>query len=126
MKFILSLLTLVVSAFTSSCTNAQTKPIEAITWNKAIELSKQPDFLLLDVRTAGEVKKGAVPGAVVIDFFDDAFLSKAKKVIGTKKVIVFCHSGGRSSEAATKLTNAGITVMEVPEGYAKYLLKEKP
>ena len=83
-------------------------------------LAKQPNTLLLDVRTAGEVKKGAVPNAVNIDFFDEQFAAKAKAAIGTRQGIVFCHSGGRSAEAVVMLRKEGLNVVEVPKGYAAY------
>lgn len=64
--------------------------------------------LLVDVRTPQEYNAGSVPGAVNIP------LDKIEKEIGKLKnnkngIVVFCKSGGRSSQAANILKQHGIS-----------------
>jgi rhodanese-like protein len=64
----------------------------------------KPAFLV-DVRSAGEFASGSVPGAVNIPL--DQIEAKLDKFKGKKSIIVFCLSGGRSSQAQVILERNG-------------------
>jgi rhodanese-related sulfurtransferase len=65
--------------------------------------------LVLDVRTPGEVARGKLSGASVIDFNAPKFEQKVALIARDKPVFVYCASGGRSGQAATLMTKLGFT-----------------
>lgn len=62
---------------------------------------------LVDVRTAGEYAAGSVPGAVNIPL--DSLPQKLTQLKGQRHIVVFCQSGGRSSQAKRLLEARGFT-----------------
>ncbi len=62
---------------------------------------------LVDVRTAGEFAEGHVKGSVNIPV--DKVQTQLAKFKNKKNIIVFCRSGGRSSQAKTILQQNGFT-----------------
>lgn len=62
---------------------------------------------LVDVRTAGEFADGHVKGSVNIPL--DRVQSQLAKFKNKKNIIVFCRSGGRSSQAKSILEQNGFT-----------------
>lgn len=60
---------------------------------------------IVDVRTPEEFAGGAYPGAVNIPL--QALGSRLGEIPRDKPVVVYCRSGGRSSQAATLLGQAG-------------------
>ena len=62
---------------------------------------------LVDVRTAGEFAEGKVKGSVNIPL--DRVQSQLAKFKNKKNIIVFCRSGGRSSQAKSILEQNGFT-----------------
>jgi len=67
-------------------------------------LIKQGAFLV-DVRTPGEFAGGNVKGSINIPL--DKVSSQLSKFKNKKNIIVFCQSGGRSSQAKTILEQNG-------------------
>ncbi len=65
------------------------------------------NFILLDVRTIGEVSKGKIANSIHIDWFDDNFATEVAKLDKKKTILVYCASGGRSEEAAQLLIEHG-------------------
>jgi rhodanese-related sulfurtransferase len=83
----------------------------------AQELEKQKG-LVLDVRTPGEVSKGKLVGASVIDFNAEGFERKVALIARDKPVFVYCASGGRSGRAAELMAKLGFTkVSNLAGGY---------
>lgn len=81
------------------------------------ELEKQKG-LVLDVRTPGEVSKGKLPNASVIDFNAEGFERKVALISRDKPVFVYCASGGRSARAAELMTKLGFKkVTNLTGGY---------
>ena len=68
--------------------------------SQLIEAINEGAFLV-DVRSAGEFSSGSVKGAVNIPL--DKLQSQLAKFKGKKKIVVFCLSGGRSSQAKSIL-----------------------
>jgi rhodanese-related sulfurtransferase len=62
---------------------------------------------LVDVRTPGEFAGGSVKGSVNIPL--DRVASQLAKFKNKKNIIVFCLSGGRSSQAKAILEQNGFT-----------------
>ncbi len=62
---------------------------------------------LVDVRTAGEFAEGQVKGSVNILL--TSIQAQLEKFKTRKKIVVFCRSGARSSQAKAILEQNGIT-----------------
>jgi len=67
------------------------------------KLSKEPDTVILDVRTPKEYEAGHIKGSVLIDFSAKDFEEKIKQLDKSKTYLVHCAAGGRSAQACTKL-----------------------
>jgi len=72
-------------------------------------LAEQKGGLYLDVRTPGEVARGHLPNASVIDINDPRFEQKIAVMQKDKPVFVYCASGARSSAAAEMMVRAGFS-----------------
>lgn len=68
-------------------------------------VNKQAARTLLDVRTPEEFASGHIPGAVNISV--DSLAQQLSQVPQDKPVVVYCHSGNRSAQAARILNDAG-------------------
>ena len=68
-----------------------------------------PEAVILDVRTPGEVAEGIIPGAIQIDIYQPDFSSKILDLNPAKNYYVYCRSGGRSSQACMMLESCGFT-----------------
>lgn len=65
---------------------------------------------LVDVRTEREFKNGHIPGAVLIDFFDqEHFLKSFESFKKDLPLFLYCRSGNRSQKAARRLIQLGFT-----------------
>ncbi len=63
--------------------------------------------LLVDVRTPSEFASGSVPGAINVPL--DVLPARLDSLRGHDTIVVFCRSGGRSTQAKAILERAGIT-----------------
>ena len=65
---------------------------------------------LLDVRLPEEFQESHIKGAINIPVHE---LEKRMSELGAKDqpIVVYCHSGGRSAQAAEKLKNASFTTV---------------
>ena len=120
------LIALMILAFTlnvtAQTTTMQTKSIaKNVDVNEFTRLVKEKPGLLLDVRTKGEVDKGAIPNSVNLDIFSDNFEAEIDKSDKTKPVYVYCASGGRSSEAMEMMKKKGFKeVYNLEGGYGAW------
>ena len=72
----------------------------------------------LDVRTDAEYQQGHIPGAILIDVTQSAFIDKAKQQLPKEKTIaLYCRSGRRSKTAAQLLAKEGYKVVELNAGF---------
>lgn len=112
-----------------SCSYAQTDGVaEDITVKEAYEkIQNGGDFILLDVRTDGECAQGMLHGARQVDYYGSDFMDEVSKLDKDQPLIVYCASGGRSSEAMRKLSKAGFKeVYNVKGGYKKWNADKLP
>ena len=63
---------------------------------------------VIDVRTIGEVAEGKIPGAEHVQLSED-FVQDMKNYAKEEPIVLYCRSGGRSSQAASMLKEAGFT-----------------
>lgn len=101
---------------------------EKITGEKALAgLNNNADIQLLDVRTKKEFDGKHLKDALNVDWRDQAnFVSFVQHLDKSKPVYVYCLSGGRSAEAAQKLTSLGYTVYDIEGGILKWEANNLP
>lgn len=81
------------------------------------KLITNPDEQILDVRTPAEFADGHIPGAVNIDIYSDNFMEDALKTLDPHRpVAVYCRSGKRSADAASRLAAKGYHVTNLTGG----------
>lgn len=78
---------------------------------------------LVDVRTPKEFKKGAIKGAVNIDFFNKVQFQKSfEKFNKEEPIYIYCRSGNRSQKAAAKLDSLGFKkIYDLKGGFMNWL-----
>ena len=72
---------------------------------KKILDEKDKNYLLIDVRTPSEYKKGHIPSALLIPY--DEIEKHTEEISKEKVIILYCHSGRRSGIALSALKNLG-------------------
>lgn len=70
-------------------------------------IAEKSNAQLLDVRTADEFNAGHITKAQNLDIYDKNFKESLAKLDKTRPVLVYCKSGGRSSQAAAMLKEMG-------------------
>ena len=99
---------------------------ESVSPKVAYEMIQNDNNLtLLDVRTPEEYKKdGRIAGAKLIPLGE---LPKNLDMLDkSKKVLVYCHSGNRSTSAARILEGNGFTVINMSGGMMKWRSEKLP
>jgi thioredoxin len=85
------------------------------------KINTTPNAQILDVRTPEEYAGQHLDNAVNVNWRGSDFADKASKYDKTKPVFVYCMSGGRSKQAATKLQELGFTtIYELQGGIIKW------
>ncbi|MBF0237975.1 MAG: rhodanese-like domain-containing protein [SAR324 cluster bacterium] len=67
------------------------------------------DFVLLDLRTPDEYRRGHIPGARLLDFNDAGFDDWLMDLDKNKTYLILCQSGYRSNKAASMMSSMGFT-----------------
>lgn len=70
-------------------------------------LSETPNAVIIDVRTAAEVRSGAIKGATNIDLMRMDFQQNIAKLDKNKTYFVYCRSGNRSGQACQLMGDMG-------------------
>ncbi len=84
-----------------------------------IDKAKENGAILLDVRTAGEYKKGTIPGAINISV--DELRHRLKEVPKDRPIVAFCGVGYRSYIAVRMLAQHGFKeTYELTGGFKLY------
>lgn len=77
--------------------------------------------VILDVRQPSEFADGHIPGAINIDWLNRAeFNREIKELPKDKTYYIYCRSGRRSHEAATKMASEGFSVIDMKGGILSY------
>ena len=75
-------------------------------WAKA--LTKQPEAVILDVRTEEEFESGYIPNAKNIDLrMGPGFIDEINNLEKNKSYYVYCRSGARSAQAVQLMRDLG-------------------
>jgi rhodanese-related sulfurtransferase len=98
---------------TSSTTVTTTPNVPTITTPDAYNLIQQnlnnPDFIILDVRTADEFNSGHIAGAINIDYESQQFTADVSKLDKNKQYLVYCATGIRGAAATQIMMSLGFT-----------------
>jgi thioredoxin len=85
------------------------------------------DEQIVDVRTPEEFAEGHLKGAQNIDWQNGDFAINVGALDKSRPVLVYCHSGNRSKQAADYLFNNGFTtVYELDGGFSSWQSAGKP
>jgi len=104
------------------CTCANLSAGQANAW-----LHAHSETQVLDVRSAGEYARGALPGAVNISIGDPAFEAKAGTLDKNKPVLVYCAGGYRSRKAVAVLKELGFrNIQHIHRGYMSWKPDARP
>jgi phage shock protein E len=99
-----------VWAGTARAADAADKPVHRnVKADEFEKLIKEPDTVILDVRTPKEYARDHLKGSVLINFGAKDFNDKVKQLDKSKTYLVYCAVGGRSSRACGKLDEYGFT-----------------
>lgn len=105
-KYIFILLSIII--FVTGC--GSTSNVSNSISNSLNEIIEKNNYVIVDVRTSHEYKTGHVKGAINIPYDE---IDKLTKLDKTKKILVYCKSGGRSSVAYNILKDLGYDVMDL-------------
>lgn len=100
-------LCLLLTFFCNTSYAQNAKPVGKKVITQKVKQAAKKEFFYVDVRTPAEFAQGSVKGAVNIPL--DQIEKQLVKFKGKKKIIVFCRSGSRSSQAKAILEQNGIT-----------------
>ncbi len=75
-------------------------------------------LVLVDVRTASEIKEGYIENAIFINFYDDDFSQQISMLDKNKPTIIYCQKGGRSLKACQIMLDMGFSEVYNLEGGA--------
>ncbi len=85
------------------------------------QMMDQAETVVLDVRTPGEIVQGKINGAIEIDFKGPDFEQKIAELDKNKTYLVYCRSGGRSSNTCDLMEKKGFKkVHNLLGGYSKW------
>lgn len=126
MKSLLLLFFIAIASLQIGCSNKR-EEIQVVSTEVYKEVIKDTSLALVDVRTKKEFEEGSLPGAVNIDFLDEAnFYNAFEKYDREEPIYLFCRSGNRSLKAAQKLKDMGFKeIYDMEGGYLQWT-KEKP
>ena len=85
------------------------------------ELKKMPEtrYQIIDMRDAGEIAHGAIPGAVALK---PEQIQDSQEVDREKTLVIVCSHGKKSVETAEDLCDAGLDAVSLQGGYTAWLL----
>lgn len=84
-------------------------------------LTETKDAVLIDVRTSGEYRQGAIKGALNIDIMSADFRNKIAGFDPLKTYLVYCRSGSRSGQACNYMAGLGFkNVYNLSGGIGSY------
>lgn len=86
------------------------------------KLEKDPNALVLDVRTPSEFAEGSIEGAINVDFLNENFSTELDQLDKNRTIYLYCKSGGRSGQAKKILEDKGFTaIYNLEGGYMAWL-----
>lgn len=84
------------------------------------KISSGEAIVLLDVRTSGERRRGAVPGSLHIPLHELATRIGELEPHRNKEIVVYCQTGSRSIPATARIAKAGFRAANLKGGMAEW------
>lgn len=119
MKILAIIIAVVTSVLFVSCKNEKVSSnIQSITVSEIGKLKiDHKDLVILDVRTPKEISAGKISSdALELNFYSDGFENKINRMDKSKTYLVYCKSGGRSSQAIQLMSKNGFNDLFNLEG----------
>lgn len=123
-SLILSFFTIITSVFFFAC--AQNPNIKNVSPKEFQKLLNDKNVILVDVRTPQEYSEGKIANAINIDYMSGNFEQQSSKLDKSKTIMVYCHSGRRSSGAAEILAKKGYKVINLEGGISNWSAQGLP
>ena len=106
-------------------TEAVLKRVEMDEWVQLMD--GQEDYVILDVRTPAEYKRGHMAGALNMDFQSSDFAASLDELDKDKVYLMHCAAGGRSASTLEMMKEKGFTrVYELGGGMNEWEEAGKP
>ncbi|MFK7937200.1 MAG: rhodanese-like domain-containing protein [Saprospiraceae bacterium] len=107
--------------FCAACSNNATSDKSAGSYQdlNVTEFKAQmsdPNVVILDVRTPGEIAEGKIPNALEIDIQSPDFKQRIEALDKDKTYLVYCKKGGRSARACSAMQELGFGELYNLEG----------
>ena len=91
------------------------------------KLLTDTSVVVLDVRTSSEYAEGHIQNSILIDQGQSDFVEKAKATLPLdKKIAVYCRSGRRSANAASRLAEVGYKCVNLKGGILAWRASNMP
>jgi rhodanese-related sulfurtransferase len=85
-------------------------------WSLCFTNRSNAAFVIIDVRTPEEYAGGHVEGATNLDFLAPDFDSRIRALDTNRTYFVYCHSGGRSADASSRMKAFGANAVYTLSG----------
>ncbi len=83
-------------------------------------LKSNSNIVLLDVRTDGERRSGAIKQSIHIPLHEISFKTDVLKKYANREIICYCQTGSRSVSAASKLKKLGFNSANLLGGFIRW------
>lgn len=94
---------------------------------QALDLSNDPEVVVIDVRTPEEFDEGHIDGAEMIDFYADTFGDDIAALDQDETYLLYCRSGNRSGQTAALMAQLGFdNVYDMDGGVVAYSAEGLP
>lgn len=79
------------------------------------------DFVILDIRTPKEFRRGHIKGAVLLDYHHAQFINSLQRLDKSKVYFIYCHTGYRSSRTIRMVKKMGFsTIYHLKRGIVEW------
>ena len=86
---------------------------QTVTAREAFDLvqdhERNPEFVIVDVRTPDDFADGHLANAINIDFNADSFRDNLNSLDKSNTYLIYCRSGNRSAQALTTMNDLGFS-----------------
>lgn len=110
------LATLVTACGGSTATTDQAASIRTVAAGEAAVVIAEPETVLLDIRTPGEVAEARIAGSTNIDFYEADFADQIAELDRDTSYVVYCRSGNRSGQAMDIFRDLGFSSVSEIDG----------
>ena len=100
------LIPFVLAFLFSGCQDKTQDPAE-ITVDQFISIQDKENFILLDVRTSQEYKRGHLQDAILLDVYTEDAGNRINQLDKNKVYYVYCHTGVRSRSVVNFMRSKG-------------------